>query len=220
MALTFAIGDVHGCLGHLDALLRRIEARAGGEPYRLVALGDYVDRGPDSAGVVARMRELQARAPERVVCLLGNHEDMLLAARADRRRDRIWLQNGGETTLDSYGVAAVDDIPADDIRWMAGCPRLFEDERRCFVHAGLNPAFARDAQRAHDLVWIRDEFLTSDHDFGRFVVHGHTPRIDGVPDVQRRRVNLDTAAVYGGRLTAGVFDDSQDGPLGYLQVPD
>lgn len=217
--LTYAIGDIHGCLGLLDDLLARIDAHAVGAPFRLVCLGDYIDRGPDSAGVIARLRARQALAPERVVCLLGNHEDMLLQAVTRPERERLWVHNGGETALASFGVRRAADVPADVLAWIGRCPRRYDDARRVFVHAGLNPATDRYDQHDDDLVWIRDEFLSVERDFGRYVVHGHTPRIDGVPDVRRYRVNLDTAAVYGGRLTAGVFGDDRDGPIGFLQAP-
>lgn len=218
-ALTYAVGDIHGCLDLLDELLGRIGQHAEGRPFRLICLGDYIDRGPDSAGVVARLRALQAASPDRVVCLLGNHEDMLLQAVARPERERLWLHNGGVEALRSFGVTRAADLPADVLAWVARCPRRFEDPRRCYVHAGLNPAVDRHSQRDEDLVWIRDEFLSVDRDFGRFVVHGHTPRIDGRPELKRYRVNLDTAAVYGGRLTAGVFGDDQDGPVGFLHAP-
>lgn len=217
--LTYAIGDIHGCLGHLDALLWQIADHAEDQPRRLVFLGDYVDRGPDSAGVVARVRALEAAEPGRVVCLLGNHEHMMLDALTAPARERLFLFNGGEATLSSYGVDRVHQVPRPDLDWLAARPRSHSDARRVFVHAGLNPAFAWDAQPDDDLVWIRDEFLDSEHDWGRFVVHGHTPRVDGRPDVRPRRVNLDTGAIYGGRLTAGIFGDDADGPVGFLSVP-
>ncbi len=217
--LTFAIGDVHGCLAHLDALLPLIAQEADGAEHRIVCLGDYIDRGPDSAGVVRRLRALQAASPERVTCLLGNHEDLLLQAVARPEREGIWLQNGGETTLASYGRIRARDLPPDDLAWIAGLPRLLDDGRRVFVHAGVDPTRPLGEQRPNDLVWIRDEFLQGDHDLGRYVVHGHTPRIDGVPDLRPHRVNIDTAAVYGGRLTAAIFRDGQDAPSGFLQVP-
>lgn len=216
--LTYAIGDIHGRLDLLLDLLAQIETDAGDRPRRLVFIGDYIDRGPDSAGVIAKLRELQAGGAE-VVCLKGNHEDLLLKALERPEVARNWLYNGGDATLASYGAASAADLPADDLAWLAALPVAFEDERRCYVHAGLRPDVAREAQRDHDRLWIRDEFLSGDHDFGRYVVHGHTPRIDGRPDVRPHRVNIDTAAVYGGRLTAAVFDDEADRPRSFLHAP-
>lgn len=216
---TFAIGDIHGCRDLLVALLAQIELAAEGEPHRIVCLGDYVDRGPDSAGVVALLRAEQARAGEGAfVCLKGNHEAMLVEARTRRDMARLWLANGGRETLASYGAAGVDDLPADVLGWFEGLPSTFEDERRCFVHAGLDPTRPRTQQTDADRLWIREPFLESDHDFGRYVVHGHTPLPGGRPDVRRRRVNLDTGAVFGGRLTAAIFSDDQDAPVGFLQA--
>jgi serine/threonine protein phosphatase 1 len=217
--LTYAIGDVHGCLGLLDTLLGSIAENAAGRDHRLVFLGDYIDRGPDSAGVLARLRELQVAAPDRVVCLKGNHEDLML--RALKRPDNLglWLDNGGDAALASFGCRDLDDVPRDVTAWIAGCQTWFEDEWRIFVHAGMRPGRDPREQTDRDRLWIRETFLLGDHDFGKYVVHGHTPQKRGEPDCRPHRVNLDTAAVYGGRLTAGIFMDDQAAPVGFLQVP-
>lgn len=116
--LTFAIGDIHGCFSLLDRMLGLIAARAGSEPHRILCLGDYVDRGPDSAGVIARLRALEQQGE--VVCLKGNHEDVLLRAVADARRDGgWWLDLGGDSTLASFGVRRAADLPADVLAWIA-----------------------------------------------------------------------------------------------------
>lgn len=169
--------------------------------------------------MVATLRDLQARRPGRVTCLKGNHEDMLLRAVRDPRAERHWLLNGGGEALASFGVERAAELPADVLRWIEGCPTAFDDGLRLFVHAGLNPAYGLADQVDDDRLWIRDAFLSAEHDFGRFVVHGHTPRRSGLPDVRRHRVNLDTAAVYGGRLTAGVFASGQASPVAFLSVP-
>jgi serine/threonine protein phosphatase 1 len=216
--LTYAIGDIHGCLDLLTRLLRDIREHAGERDHRLVFLGDYIDRGPDSAGVLDHVRDLQARRPERVICLKGNHEDMMLQAVDDPRRAFNWTANGGDAALASFGARSLGDIPEDIIRWVAALPTSFEDERRFFVHAGLQPGVPLSAQREADKLWIREPFLGMDHDFGRHVVHGHTPLVSGRPDVRRFRTNLDTAAVFGGALTAGVFTPDQDKATAFLQV--
>lgn len=217
--LTYAVGDIHGCRDLLDDLLAQIAADAGERPCRLVFVGDYIDRGPDSAGVVARLRDLQAERTGGVVCLMGNHEDLLLKALKRPEIMENWLYNGGGATLASYGVQDAGGLPPDVVDWVRSLPTSFEDERRCFVHAGLHPGAERDAQTDHDRLWIRDPFLSTECDFGRYVVHGHTPRQDGLPDVRRYRVNIDTAAVYGGRLTAAIFDDEAERPRGFLFSP-
>jgi serine/threonine protein phosphatase 1 len=218
--LTYAVGDVHGCLDLLQDILGRIDVDTAGRPYRLVLIGDYIDRGPDSAGVVRLLRRLQSeRSADLVICLKGNHEDLLLRAVHKPEMLGNWLMNGGVATLESYGTDAIAGIPAEDLAWIAALPVAFEDERRCYVHAGLRPGRDRSAQSDHDRLWIREDFLAGDHDFGKYVVHGHTPRQDGRPEIRRHRVNIDTAAVYGGRLTAALFRDGQAGPEGFLQSP-
>ena len=216
---TFAIGDVHGQLALLVDILAQIEDVAGGAPHRIVCLGDYIDRGPASAGVIALLREGQGRVGRnRFVCLKGNHEDMLLRARHAPVPDRLWLENGGDECLASYGVDSIDELPDEDVAWIEECPTYFEDEWRAFVHAGLDPRRDRLEQRDRDRLWIRDAFLDADHDFGRYVVHGHTPQRGGRPDVRNHRVNLDTAAAYGGPLTAAIFEDGQARPAGFLRA--
>ena len=218
MTLTYAIGDVHGCASLLDRLLEAIAEHRGRREARLVFLGDYVDRGPDSAGVVARLRALQDADPGRVVCLMGNHEDMLVRARSDRESFWHWIENGGRATLASFGVDHVDALPDADVAWMAGLPTLHRDEQRYFVHAGLRPGRPVETEDRRTHLWIREPFLAGEHDFGRHVVHGHTPRRCGIPEALTYRTNLDTGAVFGGALTAGIFSDDQRLPIGYIQV--
>jgi serine/threonine protein phosphatase 1 len=112
----------------------------------------------------------------------------------------------------------IEEVPSDVLAWVGALPTWHEDDLRIFVHAGLRPGRERRDQLDRDRLWIRDEFLVGDHDFGKFVVHGHTPQLRGRPDLRRLRVNLDTGAVYGGQLSAGVFDDVQAAPLRFLQV--
>src|SRR4051812_41627879 len=186
-SLTYAIGDIHGCHHLLAALLEGVRDHAGGQAHRLVFLGDYIDRGPDSAAVVATVREVQAGSPETVTCLMGNHEMMLLSAARDRSLTRWWLDNGGRATLGSYGAASPRDLPRDLLGGIATLPTPHEDARGLSVHAGLTPARPREAQTDHDRLWIREPFLSADHDFGKHVVHGHTPVRTAVPDVRTCR---------------------------------
>ncbi|MFE1601432.1 metallophosphoesterase family protein [Methylobacterium sp. ID0610] len=215
--LTYAIGDIHGCADRLDRLLMQIEEHRAGRSRRIVCLGDYVDRGPDSARVIATLRGLQAREPDRVVCLMGNHEAMLLGALSGAD-EPLWLFNGGRTVLASYGVSRVDQIPRDDLDWIAALPTVHADEARWYVHAGFRPGRPAPDPDPDQRLWIREPFLSADHDFGRHVVHGHTPVRGGQPDVRRHRTNLDTGAVFGGPLTAGVFTRDLGPAQAFLQV--
>ncbi|AWN43816.1 metallophosphoesterase family protein [Methylobacterium durans] len=218
MGLTYAIGDIHGCYDHLRELLNRIEEHREGRPRKLVFLGDYIDRGPDSAGVISLLRDLQASEPEDVVCLMGNHEDLMIHAHSVPGLRINWLMNGGAATLQSFGVAGPEDLPDDVVRWAESLPTVYEDAQRFYVHAGFRPGVPAPDPDQHARLWIREPFLTEDHDFGKYVIHGHTPLLDGEPDVRRFRTNLDTGCVYGGALTAGVFTDERAAAIQFLQV--
>lgn len=218
MPRTYAIGDIHGCLDQLDRLVGRCRADAGHERPNFVFLGDAVDRGPDSRGVVEYLMAMQRSEPERTVCLCGNHEDMALGAIADPSAAPHWIaRNGGAEMLRSYGISRPEDLPPDHVEWMRALPTHHDDGMRFFVHAGIDPERPLGAQKRRDMLWMREPFLSDTRDFGRFVVHGHTPLKDGRPDLRSNRVNVDTAAVLGGPLTAAVFDTSRHEPLGYLQ---
>jgi serine/threonine protein phosphatase 1 len=218
MPRTYAIGDIHGCLGKLERLVARCRFDAKDTPAKFVFLGDAIDRGPDSRGVVEYLIDLRRREPDRVVCLCGNHEDLALNAIDDAAAIDQWVVfNGGDKALASYGVTRPSALPADHVAWLRALPTHHDDGRRFFVHAGIDPARPLDRQMRHDMLWIREPFLSDPRDFGRFIVHGHTPLRGGRPDLRANRVNIDTAAVLGGPLTAAVFDDSAAGPVGFLQ---
>jgi serine/threonine protein phosphatase 1 len=218
--LTYAIGDIHGRLDLLMDLLSQIITHANGRSCKLVFLGDYIDRGPDSAGVLALVRRFQQHWPESVICLKGNHEAMLLEVVTEPAVTSWWLGNGGDNTLVSFGVSHPGDLPADVLSWIAGLPTLYEDEHRYFVHAGLHPDLSLSEQDDQTKLWIRDEFLLVDYDFGKHVVHGHTPSQTGGPELRPYRTNLDTGAVFGGPLTAGVFMDERGPAVAFLKSSD
>jgi serine/threonine protein phosphatase 1 len=218
MKLTYAVGDVHGCLHKLKSLIAACRQHAGGDEMMLVFLGDYIDRGPESAGVVRYMLSLQADAPQHVVALKGNHESWALAVFDGLLPARAWLGNGGAATLSSYGANDVGELPKAHLDWMRSLPLTYDDGRRLFVHAGVDPQKPLDAQDDHDLVWIREPFLEDDRDYGRLIVHGHTPLETFKPDLRPNRLNLDTAAVFGGPLTAAVFNDVQTAPIAIIQA--
>jgi serine/threonine protein phosphatase 1 len=172
---TFSIGDVHGCDAALARLLDIYHSWDGNCQNRFVFLGDYVDRGPDSAAVIGRLMSFQKQFPGRVTCLRGNHEEMLLHAyRGPISYDR-WISNGGLPTLRSFRVSRPEDIPKVVISWLQCLPTSFDDGRRFFVHAGVDLERSLDEQLPEVLTWIREPFLTlaDPVDPGRLIVHGH-----------------------------------------------
>ena len=227
--LTYAIGDVHGRFDLLVSAIDMIDAHVGDRMFRLVMLGDYVDRGPDSRRVIELLMALQKRW--RVTCLKGNHEELMVRAVTDPSGGRLgqWLANGGLETLRSYGLTEDSDlaagVPRAHIRWLAGLPRTTGDGHRIYVHAGLLPKTPIDKQKDETFLWIRERFLTAKaSDFDAHVVHGHTPLWDGKPDpaspeLLAHRTNLDTGAFATGVLTVGVFDGAvPGGPVELLPV--
>jgi serine/threonine protein phosphatase 1 len=218
MPLTYAIGDIHGSLDKLQQLIGECERHADGRLMRWVFLGDYIDRGPDSRGVIDTLMALQARRPNQVVTLMGNHEAMLLAALDRSGAAPTWHSQGGLATLQSYSVSAAADLPAAHVDWVRALQLRYDDGRRFFVHAGVNPGMALDAQEDFDLLWIREPFLSDRRDYGRLVVHGHTPLRTGSADLRGNRLNLDTGAVFGGPLTAAAFDDIRTEPMAFLHA--
>ena len=213
--LTYAIGDIHGSYTKVANLLRHCSDHCGGNDARFVFLGDYVDRGQRSREVVKLLIETQAAAPDRIVCLKGNHEDMLLNA-ANLQDEMMWLDNGGDATLHSYGVDRAADIPAEHLAWFEKLPIATSDDKRFFVHAGIMPGIPLAQQHEQVMLWIREPFLSDQNDHGRYVVHGHTPTTTGIPELCHNRLNLDTYAWYGNPLFAAVFDQQRVGPLAFI----
>jgi serine/threonine protein phosphatase 1 len=211
--MLFAIGDVHG---HHDKLIRVMEhcrafAEARGERHAsYILLGDCVDRGPDSAGILAWL----ASSPANVHAIAGNHEDMMLQAVAGGEPLLRWLSNGGGDTLRSYGGTSIRDVPARHLALIAGLPLFFDDGLRLFVHAGIDPAHP-DSRDPAVLLWTR-RHPPDDQTLPRFVVHGHTPTKTGRPDLRPNRLNLDTGAGWGRRLTAAAFMRDQAKPIAFI----
>jgi serine/threonine protein phosphatase 1 len=150
---------------------------------------------------------------------MGNHEELALAAAAGNAESAShWLRNGGDAALRSYGVADARNLPATHVGWLRALRLSHDDGLRFFVHAGVDPALPLDRQAPHDLRWIREPFLMSERDYGRLIVHGHTPVMTGTPDLRSNRLNIDTGAGWGGPLTAAVFTADESGPIAFFQA--
>ena len=218
MSLTYAIGDIHGALHKLRKLIARCEEHAAGRPRSYVFVGDYIDRGPDSSGVIRFLIELNEKLPDGIVTLMGNHESILLSIIDGAALAENWYWQGGKETLRSYGVADPRALPHEHVDWLRGLRMSHDDGRRFFVHAGIDPDMPLDAQDDYDLLWIREPFLSDRRDYGRLIVHGHTPVNGEHPDLRGNRLDLDTGAGYGGPLTAAVFSDEATAPLTFFAI--
>ncbi len=199
MKKIFAIGDIHGCYDRLKALVEKIPIDFSRDT--LLFIGDYIDRGPHSAEVVDYLIQLKKRVKE-VIFLKGNHEDML--DKFLNGDDRFtYLLNGGQQTLDSYLKKNVQPqsfpIPPDHIEFFKSLRLYYETEEYIFVHAGLRPRTPLETQSAEDMLWIRDNFISTKYDFGKRVIFGHTPLKK--PLVEPNKIGIDTGAVYGNSLT-------------------
>jgi serine/threonine protein phosphatase 1 len=220
----YAVGDVHGRADLLVNLLERIDADLKARPIASsvqVFLGDYVDRGPQSRQVIDLM--IERRRMHEVLCLKGNHEACVAQFLHDPAALSEWKLIGGINTLLSYGVIPRDyDDPQSQHRLAAAFRKAIPESHQrfinelklsftCgdffFVHAGVRPGVPLDKQSERDMLWIRDEFLLHEEDFGKIVVHGHTPAMQ--PDIRRNRINIDTGAYATGKLTCLVLEDKQ-----------
>ncbi len=199
MGRIFAVGDIHGCFDKLVALMGIIDIDFQNDI--LLFVGDYVDRGPSSREVVDYLIEL-GRREERVVFLKGNHE-YLFQGHLEGKESYIFLANGGDATLESYAKGAPGGggfpVPLHHLRFFENLSLYYETEDHIFVHGGLKPGLPLEKQGEKDMLWIRDEFIHSDHDFGKRVVFGHTPFRE--PLVLENKIGIDTGAVYGNKLT-------------------
>lgn len=221
----YAIGDVHGRLDLLDALLGAIEAddaRRGPAQSRIIFLGDLIDRGPNSAQVVKRAME-SAAGPWNCQFLLGNHEEVFLQALSgDLKALAFFTRIGGRETIFSYGISEeeyrnsdypelhallIERVPASHIEFVQRFEDMIVVGDFAFVHAGVKPGQALADQRASDLRWIRSEFLNHNDGFEKIIVHGHT--ITEEVEVRSHRIGLDTGAYSSGKLTAMGFEGGE-----------
>lgn len=216
---VYAVGDIHGRLDLLEELLALIAKDDAGRPpaeTRLIFLGDLIDRGPESAGVVERLRGLALQRPS-LGLLLGNHEEVFLAALREEKTEalRFFCRIGGRETILSYGISETDynamdygelkealqaRVPESHVKFLEASDDMIEIGSYLFVHAGIRPNVALEEQRPRDLRWIREPFLDHTAPHSHIVVHGHTI----TPDVEDRgnRIGIDTGAYASGMLTA------------------
>ncbi len=217
---VYAIGDIHGCRAQLEQLhaeiVRDLAARPIASPL-LVNLGDYIDNGPDSAGVIELLVSHAPKVP--TINLLGDHERMLLdALDGDRAAATDWLWAGGRAALESWSLDAdlpreqwEAALPASHVAFLRGLKRTHRVGDYLFVHAGIRPGVALAEQTLDDLVGIRQPFLWTEQPLGVIVVHGHSSN----PSVVRadNRIGLDTGAGMGGKLTCAVLEEDLIGLL-------
>jgi serine/threonine protein phosphatase 1 len=216
MSLTYVIPDLHGRFDLLRDSLAKIADHAAGSTGTIVALGDYVNKGPDSKQVVERMRA-GVFDGWRLFPLKGNHDAMMVEALRNPSKMHWWIEKGGDTTIKSYGGDAAA-IPQTDVAWLDGLPLMHTDAYRIFVHAGLDPDVPLDAQSEHTLLWKRYPKGYKGGFGDRHVVHGHNSFAQG-PELYQGRSNLDTLAWRTGRLVTGVFDDAKPGgPVDFVVV--
>ena len=220
--VVYAVGDVHGRLDLLLQIENKIKADIRSrQPQQsiLVMLGDYVDRGPSSSGVIERLTRREPICNQEVF-LRGNHEQVLLDFLDDPKILEAWSNFGGLETLYAYGlkpklplsaetcIQLQDDfrkaLPPHHLDFLAATQLSFETPTHFFVHAGIDPRRKLSAQYPEDLLWIRSTFLNSNRKFEKIVVHGHTP--ESAPQIRKNRIGVDTGAFATGRLTCAAIE--------------
>lgn len=220
---VYAVGDIHGCrkelLNLIDVILE--DSKTAPQDRRIVYLGDYIDRGPDSRGVIEIL--LEPLAGFNAEYILGNHDQSLLDFLNDPQIFLSWQNFGARETLMSYGVRPPlfedenvyiktrdelrEALPRRHLSFLQNLSHSLTIGDYFFVHAGVRPGIPLDRQMLEDLLWIRDDFLASNTKFGKVIVHGHTPTM--APERRTNRIGVDTGAYMTGRLTAAVLEGTE-----------
>lgn len=208
---TLVISDIHGCYDLLAAVLKKAHYNTNTD--KLVLIGDYIDRGPDSKKVLDLVMSL---AQDGAIVLAGNHEEMLISAYRNPDNITPWLMNGAASTLESFGIKEISSegicrIPRKYFDFISSLPLFYEDKDYVFVHAGLDPDLQQaDLTNKYALLWLRDDWLRCKYNGNKTVIFGHSPTFTifnhnkAVPWISGKKVCIDTGAVYpqyGGHLT-------------------
>jgi serine/threonine protein phosphatase 1 len=228
--MLVAVGDIHAYKAKLDDLMSKLADRVDFSTTPLIFLGDYVDGGPDAKAVVEQLMAWERQYPHWVF-LYGNHEDLMLDALVHQCKRYgnyyVWYGQGGKETLDSYfkdaGLSLYekaisqprDWIPSTHLTWLADRPFFHETDKFFFVHAGVEPGVDPIMTDVENMIWIRDEFIDSDDDWGKRIVYGHTYNPE--PVVQPNKIGIDTMTHSRGHLTAVLLDDSTGDVVDFIQ---
>ncbi len=222
---AYVVGDLHGRRDLLADMLGRIDKDRARQPKGMILeifLGDYIDRGPDSAGVIDLLLA-RRRLHANTICLRGNHEQILIDFLESRFSLDHWMTYGASETLNAYGIAEVPGgseeaaaevraalrakMPQEHMNFLFDLPYSYESGDYFFVHAGIRPSLPLAEQRRDDLIWIRREFLDWPRRHEKIIVHGHTPVAE--PEILSNRINIDTGAFATNRLTCLVLEGEE-----------
>jgi serine/threonine protein phosphatase 1 len=225
----YAVGDIHGCKELLDRMLAAILSnaeRSQAKRCTVIFLGDYIDRGPQARAVIETLMTGPPTTSQwarfQWICLRGNHEAAMLRFLEESAAGPNWLANGGLPTIESYigrsipsvgiGLGELQDtllkaLPSEHRMFLNSLPYWHVEGDYFFTHAGVRAGIPLDQQATADLLWIRDDFLNSTADYGKIIVHGHTPT--PTPEFRRNRIGIDTGACFSGRLTTLVAEEAK-----------
>jgi len=214
MKTFYAIGDIHGMFDQLEQLHEQIHKDIADnkiENATIIHLGDYIDRGPKSKEVVRLLQSMEKASQYKCINLLGNHEQLMIDAyNYGRQEMHLWIMNGGDKTLDSYGTQKYEDRPIEDLVWMQYLPYYHREDqyKLFFVHAGFYPKDFPNLSK-DVCIWTKNESFFADQFWNQYtnmndwlIIHGHSVFDLKKPTIHQQRLNLDTGCCFGGKLTA------------------